>query len=131
MPLGLYISVPFCRTKCSYCNFASGVFSASQMARYVERLSADVAAIRGFARENNADITEPADTIYLGGGNSQPASAQRIEKPLLRFAAAIQNSFQCRNHRGVRSWHADRRDHTGDGHAWRESREPGRAVIYG
>ncbi len=23
MPLGLYISVPFCRTKCSYCNFAS------------------------------------------------------------------------------------------------------------
>lgn len=68
MSLGLYISVPFCRTKCSYCNFASGVFSASQMARYVERLSADVAAIRGFARENNADITEPADTIYLGGG---------------------------------------------------------------
>ena len=68
MSLGLYISVPFCRTKCSYCNFASGVFSASQMARYVERLSADVAAIRGFARENNADITERADTIYLGGG---------------------------------------------------------------
>ena len=68
MSLGLYISVPFCRTKCSYCNFASGVFSASQMAHYVERLSADVAAIRGFARENNADITEPADTIYLGGG---------------------------------------------------------------
>ena len=26
MPLGLYISVPFCRTKCTYCNFASGVF---------------------------------------------------------------------------------------------------------
>ncbi len=50
MPLGLYISVPFCRTKCSYCNFASGVFSASQMAHYVERLSADVRAIRGFAK---------------------------------------------------------------------------------
>jgi oxygen-independent coproporphyrinogen-3 oxidase len=27
MPLGLYLSVPFCRTKCSYCNFASDVFS--------------------------------------------------------------------------------------------------------
>ena len=27
VPLGVYISVPFCRTKCSYCNFASGVFS--------------------------------------------------------------------------------------------------------
>jgi len=68
MSLGLYISVPFCRTKCSYCNFASGVFSASQMAQYVERLSADVAAIRDFANASNADIPEPVDTIYLGGG---------------------------------------------------------------
>ena len=35
LSLGIYISVPFCRTKCSYCNFASGVFSAAQMGRYV------------------------------------------------------------------------------------------------
>ena len=70
MPLGLYISVPFCRTKCSYCNFASGVFSASQMAHYVERLSADVRAIRGFAVEHGAEIPEPVDTIYLGGGTA-------------------------------------------------------------
>jgi len=68
MPLGLYISVPFCRTKCSYCNFASGVFSASQMAQYVDRLSADVQAIRDFARQHDAEIAEPVDTIYLGGG---------------------------------------------------------------
>jgi len=38
MPLGLYISVPFCRTKCSYCNFASGVFSRAIYSRYVERV---------------------------------------------------------------------------------------------
>ena len=35
MPLGLYLSVPFCKTKCSYCNFASGVFSREQFGRYV------------------------------------------------------------------------------------------------
>jgi oxygen-independent coproporphyrinogen-3 oxidase len=80
MPLGLYISVPFCRTKCSYCNFASGVFSASQMSHYVERLSADVAAIRGFAHEKNADITEPVDTIYFGGGTPSLLPPDELKK---------------------------------------------------
>jgi oxygen-independent coproporphyrinogen III oxidase len=80
MPLGLYISVPFCRTKCSYCNFASGVFSASQMAHYVERLSADVAAVRGFAHEHNAEITEPVDTIYLGGGTPSLLPPDELKK---------------------------------------------------
>jgi len=42
MNSGLYISVPFCRSKCTYCNFASGVFSAAQMGRYVERLIEDM-----------------------------------------------------------------------------------------
>ncbi len=80
MPLGLYISVPFCRTKCSYCNFASGVFSASQMAQYVERLSADVRAVRGFAVEHGAEIPEPVDTIYLGGGTPSLLPADELKK---------------------------------------------------
>ena len=80
MPLGLYISVPFCRTKCSYCNFASGVFSASQMAQYVERLSADVRAIRGFAAEHGAEIPEPVDTIYLGGGTPSLLPPDELKK---------------------------------------------------
>jgi oxygen-independent coproporphyrinogen-3 oxidase len=41
--LGIYISIPFCRSKCTYCNFASGVFPASDHARYVERVIADLA----------------------------------------------------------------------------------------
>src|SRR5947209_16222490 len=36
--LGLYISIPFCRSKCTYCNFASGVYPAREHARYVDRL---------------------------------------------------------------------------------------------
>jgi oxygen-independent coproporphyrinogen-3 oxidase len=42
--LGLYISVPFCRSKCTYCNFASGVYPASEQARYVERVIEDLVA---------------------------------------------------------------------------------------
>ena len=36
--LGVYVSVPFCRAKCSFCNFASGVSSAERIERYVEAL---------------------------------------------------------------------------------------------
>ena len=37
LSLGIYISVPFCRTKCSFCNFASGVFSRGAFEQYVEQ----------------------------------------------------------------------------------------------
>ena len=44
--LGIYISVPFCRAKCSYCNFASGVSSASAHAQYVARVCAEIRSVR-------------------------------------------------------------------------------------
>ncbi|MHB1841086.1 MAG: radical SAM family heme chaperone HemW, partial [Acidobacteriaceae bacterium] len=43
--LGIYVSVPFCRAKCSYCNFASGVFGSERMAAYVEKLTAEICAV--------------------------------------------------------------------------------------
>src|SRR5579883_31732 len=61
-PLGLYISVPFCRSKCTYCNFASGVFPASYMERYIGRLSEDLQSAAAFTPANTLD------SIYLGGG---------------------------------------------------------------
>jgi oxygen-independent coproporphyrinogen-3 oxidase len=80
MPLGIYISVPFCRSKCTYCNFASGVFSAAQMGSYVERLSADMRAMRAAAAENGAEIPEPVDTIYLGGGTPSLLPPEELKK---------------------------------------------------
>jgi putative oxygen-independent coproporphyrinogen III oxidase len=66
--LGLYLSIPFCRSKCTYCNFASGVFPASSFARYVERVEQDLRAARAKAEEMGAVLPEIIDTIYLGGG---------------------------------------------------------------
>jgi len=66
--LGLYISVPFCRAKCSFCNFASGVFAAGRMQRYVDRICAEIAATRANAQRIGAELREDIDTIYLGGG---------------------------------------------------------------
>lgn len=80
MSLGIYISVPFCRSKCTYCNFASGVFSAAQMGRYVERLSADMRAARAFAAEHGAEVPGPVDTIYLGGGTPSLLPPEELKK---------------------------------------------------
>jgi putative oxygen-independent coproporphyrinogen III oxidase len=64
--LGIYISVPFCRAKCTYCNFASGVSSVSAHAQYVARVCAEIRTVR--QRLGVALIPEQVDSIYLGGG---------------------------------------------------------------
>lgn len=66
--LGLYLSIPFCRSKCTYCNFASGVFPAAYHERYVARLEEDLGVIRARADAWRAKLPEAVDSIYLGGG---------------------------------------------------------------
>src|SRR3982074_1585876 len=78
MPLGLYISVPFCRTKCSYCNFASDVFSKSAYENYVVRLLEDIANSRQLASELGCAFDDSADSIYLGGGTPTILDAQQL-----------------------------------------------------
>ncbi|HUS18569.1 MAG TPA: radical SAM family heme chaperone HemW [Terriglobales bacterium] len=89
MPVGIYVSVPFCRAKCSYCNFASGVFSAARMDRYVDRLAEDITAVRSHAASHHAELPSQADTIYLGGGTPSILAPQQME----RLFATIRNSF--------------------------------------
>jgi oxygen-independent coproporphyrinogen III oxidase len=56
---GIYISYPFCSQKCTYCNFASGVFPKDLEVRYREAL----------LREIRAHVWDwTPDTVYLGGG---------------------------------------------------------------
>ena len=85
MSLGIYISVPFCRSKCTYCNFASGVFSAAQMGQYVDRLIADMKAMRAVAAEHGAEIPEPVDTIYLGGGTPSLLPPDELKRLFFHF----------------------------------------------
>jgi oxygen-independent coproporphyrinogen III oxidase len=66
--LGLYISIPFCRSKCTYCNFASGVYPASEHGRYVERVIQDLAAAGEWAARMRVELPRRVDTVYLGGG---------------------------------------------------------------
>lgn len=87
--LGLYISIPFCRSKCTYCNFASGVYPASEHARYVDRLVEDVAAAGPWAERMAVALPRQVDTIYLGGGTPSLLSPELIA----RLFAAIRSQF--------------------------------------
>jgi oxygen-independent coproporphyrinogen III oxidase len=80
MHSGVYISVPFCRSKCTYCNFASGVFSAAQMGRYVERLIDDIKGFRPFAARLGVEVPESVDSIYLGGGTPSLLPSDELKK---------------------------------------------------
>jgi oxygen-independent coproporphyrinogen III oxidase len=64
--LGIYISVPFCRAKCTYCNFASGVSSVKAHEQYVARVCEDIRGVQ--QRLGDAAIPELVDSVYLGGG---------------------------------------------------------------
>jgi len=77
--LGLYFSVPFCRSKCTYCNFASGVYPASDHARYVDRLIAD---LRRQQRESTM-------ALLLRGGAGAVEAGRRLglDGPAFRLAA--------------------------------------------
>src|SRR5258707_300604 len=68
-PAGIYISIPFCRQKCTYCNFASDVHPSTLLPAYVDALVREI--IDRAALWQQAGIPFPelsADTIYLGGG---------------------------------------------------------------
>lgn len=66
--LGIYLAVPFCRSKCTYCNFASGVYSADDHGRYVGRLIEDLTAAGPWASRMDVALPRAVDTVYLGGG---------------------------------------------------------------
>jgi len=68
MPLGLYISIPFCRTKCTYCNFASDVFSGAVFRKYVDRVCAEIGTAPGTAGQMGASFERTVDSVYFGGG---------------------------------------------------------------
>jgi oxygen-independent coproporphyrinogen-3 oxidase len=80
MHSGIYISVPFCKSKCTYCNFASGVFSVGQMGRYVERLIADMQWLRGHPDDLGVEMPETVDSIYMGGGTPSLLPPDELKK---------------------------------------------------
>ena len=90
--LGLYVSVPFCRSKCTYCNFASGVYPASAHERYIDRVIEDMRAAGAYAEKMGVELPRQIDSVYLGGGTPSLLSPQLID----RLFNAIHSEFTVR-----------------------------------
>jgi len=70
---GVYISYPFCAQKCTYCNFASGVFPRELEPRYVDALVREIVAHRW---------AWTPETVYLGGGTPSGMATRDLERIL-------------------------------------------------
>ncbi|HXN21240.1 MAG TPA: radical SAM family heme chaperone HemW [Candidatus Dormibacteraeota bacterium] len=73
MTLGIYVQVPFCQAKCTYCNFHTGVFSASLYAPYTQAVCREIREHASLYKAAGLMIPRaldglPVDTIYIGGG---------------------------------------------------------------
>jgi oxygen-independent coproporphyrinogen III oxidase len=87
--LGLYLSIPFCRSKCTYCNFASGVYPAREHARYVDRLVEDLNRTGDWAAQMGVELPRAVDTVYLGGGTPSLLAPELIERLFAATRAAF------------------------------------------
>lgn len=71
MKAGTYIHIPFCLTKCGYCNFFSVPYSLTSFNNYINLLLKEIESFKqAFDFE--------ADTVYLGGGTPSLLSANQI-----------------------------------------------------
>ncbi|MGO8691414.1 MAG: radical SAM family heme chaperone HemW [Thermoguttaceae bacterium] len=61
-PIGLYVHVPFCQSKCAYCDFASYAGREVDIPRYLDAL------VREITRRGAETGHPRAETIFLGGG---------------------------------------------------------------
>ena len=76
-PLGLYLHIPFCRSKCLYCDFCSlPARSEELIGAYVRRLCRDIAGWKEACREYTLQ------TVYFGGGTPTLLSAKQLEEIL-------------------------------------------------
>jgi len=93
MALCIYIQVPFCQTKCTYCNFHTGVVSAEKYAPYATAVQSEILNRRSLyaragvpAGQIEASIV---DTVYFGGGTPSLLDPSHLESILV----AVRESF--------------------------------------
>ncbi|HKN75846.1 MAG TPA: radical SAM family heme chaperone HemW [Candidatus Acidoferrum sp.] len=81
--LGIYVQVPFCQTKCTYCNFHTGVVAAGRFAPYVNAVCREVRRYRELYRASGVALPPGfengvVDTVYFGGGTPSLLEAELL-----------------------------------------------------
>ena len=76
MSAGVYIHIPFCRSRCSYCDFATGLYQKELPEKYVAAVVKEVEQWQGVAQPLEVD------TIYFGGGTPSLLYPEQVDKIL-------------------------------------------------
>jgi len=89
---GIYISIPYCRQKCTYCNFASAARPMTELPQYLQTLESEIRHCRelwtlaGLSAHENLN----ADSIYMGGGTPSLLMAPQMASLL----HAVRTTFE-------------------------------------
>src|SRR5438874_12834478 len=85
-PMGLYVHIPFCASRCPYCDYATAPARTALRAEYLEALAREI------AREG-ASLERPrVRTLYVGGGTPSLLEPGEIES----LAGALRAAFDLR-----------------------------------
>src|SRR5215210_3078231 len=89
---GIYIHVPFCRSRCSYCDFATGAYEGALAERYTNALGLEIKTFDAAATVVNGtdDTAAEVDTIYFGGGTPSLLTPRQ----LAHLLEAVQSRFR-------------------------------------
>ncbi len=78
--LGVYIQVPFCASKCSFCNFGSRVERSSAFDAYCHALIQEIDRLPRFYEPAETGVLGlPVDTLYVGGGTPSLLGTERLQ----------------------------------------------------
>jgi oxygen-independent coproporphyrinogen-3 oxidase len=97
--LGVYIQIPFCSSKCSFCNFSSKVAPAKTLENYLRSMEREVDLLPRLLgsghyaaageRVWSSFLTVPVDSVYCGGGTPTLAGADGLN----RIFGALRRQF--------------------------------------
>ncbi len=73
-PAGIYIHIPFCATRCHYCNFATGGYESELARRYTAVVRDEIER----AEVEKRPEMRRADTVYFGGGTPTTLTVEQI-----------------------------------------------------
>ena len=87
----LYISIPFCPTRCAYCSFVSHSVDKAQklIPQYVEKLVQEIAVTAEYARRNRLKL----ETVYIGGGTPTSLTHSQLNTVM----SAVSDNFDLTN----------------------------------
>jgi oxygen-independent coproporphyrinogen-3 oxidase len=105
--LGIYVQVPFCQTKCTYCNFHTGVVAKGRFAPYVEAVCREINGHRELLRAAGVDLHDvphtqrhsqewlcyEVDTVYFGGGTPSLLEPRQLHEILEAIRQQFRTEF--------------------------------------